>query len=474
MTKNHTPAISMAIAKALANEREPITTDEQVRRLTTRKKPYKVFLGRGLYIYVSPSGAKSFRFNYKRQDGAAQTHTLGQFGKLTLQMAQRLFEQARDALDHGHCIRTQQTEARTRARATLADAYRHWFPIFSTRVCADYAARTKRLMESDDLEPLMVKPFGALDFRAVRKFCQGLEVTRSPSGAREAAHALDQIFEHAREEGFYTGDNPAHRVASKLSPYAGQHWEALQLEHVPQYFADIAGLVHGSATHPETLLALRLLPHLTLRPSILRHAQWSWINWDQATLLVPPFTQGTKQRTTERRADSRGKAYAPYRVPLSRQVVSLLRELLSLTGERRYLFANHKHRGQGERPVSEGGWLMALRRMGWDGKTDARPAVTCHGFRALFATSAYSRYIITRVEEHALEFQQDHKLSEGVRAHYTRDRDGSHRGLLLPQRAALMQWWSDELDAVCAAGPGAPLPQSRAESAAAFMARSAA
>jgi integrase len=470
MTKNHTPAITRAIAKALATARADITTDEQVRDLPTRTKPYKAFLGRGLYVYVAPSGTKSFRFNYQGPRGAA-THTIGKFGKYTLAMALAAFERAREALTQGECIRAQQTDARTRARSTVADAFNKWFPVFSTRVCAAYAARTRRLMESDDLTPLMARPLAALDFRAVRKFLQALEVKRSASGAREAAHALDQIFEHAREEGLLTGENPAHRVAAKLTALPNEHWEALQLEQVPLYYQDVATLARGSATHPETLLALRMLPYLTLRPSVLRNAQWSWVSWDTATLVVPAFAQGTKQRTTERRVDHRGKHYAPYRVPLSRQVLAMLRVLQPLTGSGKYLFPNHKGRKHAERPVSVGAWLTRIRAMGWNGSTDERPAVTVHGFRALFATAAYSRYVITRVDEHALEFQQDHKLTDGVRKHYTRDAAGSHRGLLLPQRAALMQWWADELDAVLAAGVGAQLPESRADRAAAFASR---
>jgi hypothetical protein len=106
--------------------------------------------------------------------------------------------------------------------------------------------------------------------------------------------------------------------------------------------------------------------------------------------------------------------------------------------------------------------------MGWDGSTPERGAITVHGFRALFATTAYTRYIVTRAEEHALEFQQDHKLTEGVRANYTRDRDGSHRGLLLAERARLMQWWADEIDTILAIGDPAKLPASRVDMAAAF------
>jgi hypothetical protein len=111
---------------------------------------------------------------------------------------------------------------------------------------------------------------------------------------------------------------------------------------------------------------------------------------------------------------------------------------------------------------------MALRRLGWDGSTETRPAITVHGFRALFATSATERYCITVKDEHALEFQQDHKLTGGVRANYTRDPDGSHRRLCMPARVAILQWWADEIDTVIAC-KGGPLPVSRVDRAAAFV-----
>ena len=60
----------------------PCLTDQDIRALETRHKPWRNFLGRGLFVFVSPTGAKSFRFNYRNAAGVAKTHTLGKFGKL--------------------------------------------------------------------------------------------------------------------------------------------------------------------------------------------------------------------------------------------------------------------------------------------------------------------------------------------------------------------------------------------------------
>lgn len=451
----------------------PCTTDQDVRNLETRTKPWRNFLGRGLYVFVAPTGTKSFRFAYINAAGVGKTHTLGLFGKITLAQAWALFEQAQSDLATGADIRKTQLTKRAAANATLADAFRMWFPIFSMRVGHAYGRRTERVMMAEELKPLMREKMNALDKPTVLKFCRALEITRSGSFAREVAHALEKIYDHAISEGPYAGGNPAHKITERLTPRDSQHWEALQLEQLPRYFADVTDAAQTRRAKPLTTFALRLAPYLTLRQSILRTARWDWIKWDDkhgATMIVPAFTEGTKQRTTEKRNDGRGKAYANYRVPLARQVVAILRELQAITEHTGFLFPGYMGRGHTDfHPVSDSVWLQSLRRMGWDGSTEDRPAITVHGFRSLFATTAYTRYVITRVDEHALEFQQDHKLTEGVRKNYTRDAQGSHRGLLLAERARLMQWWADEIDAVLHVGDVAQLPQSRVEMASAFM-----
>jgi len=455
-----------------ARKSVPCTTDQDIRALETRHKPWRNFLGRGLFVYVAPTGTKSFRFNYTNAAGVGKTHTLGKFGKLTLAQAWAAFEVAQSQLAQGQCIRKAQLRTRAANSATLAQEFLLWFPVFALRVSAPYAQRAHAILTSRDLQPLMREKLNALDMPAVLQFCRGLEITRSVSFAREIAQALEKLYEYARAEGHYRGENPAHRVAEKLTPRDSQHWEALQLDQLPLYFADVAGMRAVRQGERATQLALRMLPYLTLRSSILRTARWDWIQWEGAhgaMMIVPAFTEGTKQRTTEKRADARGKAYAPYRVPLSSTVVKLLCELQAVTGHTPLLFPGFMGRGHTEfHPISEGTWLQRLRALGWDGSTPERGAITVHGFRALFATTAYTRYIVTRAEEHALEFQQDHKLTEGVRAHYTRDKDGSHRGLLLAERARLLQWWAEEIDTVLKAGNAAQLPASRVDMAAAF------
>jgi integrase len=483
MTTNQTADVQTAVQNALAaatkaprRERARVSTDEEIRQLRTELKGYKTFttLVPALHVFTSPTGYKSFRFDYQTAQGVNKTHTLGGFGKLTLAMAVAGYEKARAQLMAGECPRAAQLIQRAATLTTVADEFAAWFPRYSTTVGDAYATRTRQLMESAEMKPMAARRLTSVERHEVLAFAQACEVTRSGSFAREAVRLLEKLFQNALLHGRCKGANPADGVVENLTQRDSQPWEALQLDQLPLFFADVDDANRAQKKKLQTLLALQLLPYMTVRPSVLRNSEWSWISWDGpngAMLNVPAFVEGTKQRRTEQRADKRGKSYAAYHVPLSRQVVAILRKLQAETGAGRFLFPGYKGRGHtAERPISEGRWLNAMRKMGWDGTTAERGAITVHGFRSLFATAAYTRYVVTRVEEHALEFQQDHKLTDGVRAHYTRDKNGSHRGLLLPQRAALLQWWADEVDAV-RAGTAAADDQTRAAIAAAFASR---
>lgn len=480
MTTNQTAEIQTAVQTALGRatkaprrERARVSTDEEIRMLGTELKGYKTFttLVPALHVFTSPTGHKSFRFDYQTAQGVNKTHTLGAFGKLTLAMAVGGYERARAQLMAGECPRAAQLKTRASKLSTLADEFADWFPNYATTVSVPYATRTRAVMQSRRMDELRTSRLSSLDMPTVLQFAKRCEVAQSKGYAREVVHLIDKLFEHARAAGRHTGDNPAKGVVDRLTRRDSQPFHALQLEQLPLYFSDLDAANKAKRVKLQTVLALRILPYITVRPSVLRNAEWSWINWETAMLTVPAFVEGTKQRVTEKRADKRGKAYADYLVPLSRQVVALLRQLQLETGAGRFLFPGYKGRGNAaERPVSEGRWLNCLRKLGYTGADDARGPVTIHGFRALFATSAKGRYCVTEVEKHALEFQQDHKLTEGVMANYNHDKRGSHRGLLVPQRVALLQWWANEIDAVLNhTGPGLPL--SRADAAAAFVTR---
>ncbi|MGH7813359.1 MAG: tyrosine-type recombinase/integrase [Candidatus Binataceae bacterium] len=168
--------------------------------------------------------------------------------------------------------------------------------------------------------------------------------------------------------------------------------------------------------------ALRLAPLVFVRPGELRAAEWSEFDLDGATWRIPP---------------ERMKMRREHIVPLSRQAVSILRELHPLTGSGRYVFPSARTT---LRPMSEVAVLAALRRMGY-----SRDEQTGHGFRTIASTMLNE----LGFPADAIERQLAHGEPNAVC-------DAYNRAEHLVARRAMMQQWSDYLDNLATGATGRP------------------
>jgi integrase len=159
--------------------------------------------------------------------------------------------------------------------------------------------------------------------------------------------------------------------------------------------------------------ALRLLPHVFVRPGELRFAEWAEIDLDEAVWTIPAH------KTKMRRAHS---------VPLSRQSLAILRSIKHDADYSGFLFPS---RTSADRPMSENTINAALRRMGY-----AQDQMTGHGFRAMAATLLNEMGLW---HADAIERQLAHCDNNAVRRAYT-------RGEYWDERVRMMQHWSDHLD----------------------------
>lgn len=93
--------------------------------------------------------------------------------------------------------------------------------------------------------------------------------------------------------------------------------------------------------------ALGILPPVFTRVGELRGMTWAEIDFDSATWRIP---------------GERMKMKIGHIVPLSQQVIGILREIQPLTGEGRLVFPSERTT---ERPISENSLKAALRRLGY-------------------------------------------------------------------------------------------------------------
>ncbi|MNN44903.1 Prophage CP4-57 integrase [compost metagenome] len=161
-------------------------------------------------------------------------------------------------------------------------------------------------------------------------------------------------------------------------------------------------------------IGLQLLTMLACRPSELREASWEEFDLDAGLWLIPA------ERMKRRRE---------HLVPLPRQAAELLLELHNITGSYPLLFPG---RSDTTKPRSNTVFLMALRRLGYEGRQ------TGHGFRHLASTILNENGF----DSQHVEAQLSH-VKEGVRGVYD-------KSTYLEQRKVMMQWYADHLDTLAA------------------------
>ncbi len=159
--------------------------------------------------------------------------------------------------------------------------------------------------------------------------------------------------------------------------------------------------------------ALKLAPLFFVRPGELRKAEWQQFDLEKGEWRY--FVTKTKSE---------------HLVPLSSQAVAILQELHPLTSTRKFVFPGRDP----QKPMSETAINAALRRMGYDTKTE----ITGHGFRAMARTILHQEL---GIKPEVIEHQLAHRVPDALGTAYNRTK-------FLIERRKMMQAWADYLDAL--------------------------
>jgi integrase len=386
-------------------------TTVQIRSLKPAARSFKVPDADGLFLIVQPSGALLWRFRYKVL-GHERKLSLGSFPELSLQQARK---------------------KRDEARAQLVDGIDPVEEKRQRRIAAELAARTTfGLVAEEYIQKMEREGRSPATIKKARWFLELLDgITKRPI-ASVTPHELLDVLKRVERRGHHetalrlrsfagrvfrygfatlrTEKNPADILRGALTVPKVKHHAAI-IE--PKKVGELLRAIEDYQGRPETLHALRIAPHVFLRPGELRQAQRSEIDFADKVWRVPAERMKMKQ---------------PHAVPLSRQVLFILRDLRSLARTSEYLFpALHTTK----RPLSGNTLNVALRRLGFE-----HDEMTSHGFRAMASTLLNESGLW---HPDAMERALAHGKKDRVRAAY-------HRGAHWEERVRMAQWWSDYLD----------------------------
>lgn len=410
-------------------------SDTQIRATKAGEKPVRLYDERGLYLEVTTTGGRWWRFKY-RFAGKEKLLSMGTYPDTPLKAARDKRDRARALLEEG----VDPSEARRAEKASRSEVVvngfeavaREWHAtIHLGQVSAGHAARTLIRLEQDVFPWLGGLPVGEIKAPQLLQAMRRIEARGAIETAHRALQACGQVFRYAIATGRAERD-PAPDLRGALKPVLVQHMAAIT---DPKRVGELLRAIESYKGMPITRAALELAPLVFVRPGELRKAEWIEFDLDAAEWRIPAARM---KRTKQEKLS--GTAHV---VPLSRQALTILTELQPLTGHGRYLFPSPR---TGERPMSDNGVLSALRRMGFPSDE-----MTGHGFRAMARTLLAERL---NVDEAVIEAQLAHAVKDSLGRAYNRTE-------FLDQRRRMLQTWADYLDKLRTGAEIIPIKRNR-------------
>jgi integrase len=383
-----------------------------IKAAKSRDKAYKLSDGDGLYLLVTPAGARYWRMNY-RHGGRQKTLAFGVWPETGLAEARAERDAARKVLARGddpaERIKLDRIAATVAASNSFKAVADDW--LLKVEKEGRSAVTMKKLRWLLDFINVSIgkRPIASISAHELLEMLRKMEGKGRYETAKRLRSTCSQVFRYAiataRAERDVAADlrgalivpKPVHRAAITTPKPAGELLRAIE----------------SFEGHPNTLAALRLLPHVFVRPGELRFAEWADFDLEKAVWTIPAHK--TKMRRT-------------HSIPLSLQVLKIIASIEHDAEYSSYLFPSLR---SVERPMSENTINAALRRMGY-----AQDEMTGHGFRAMAATLLNEMGLW---HADAIERQLAHCDNNAVRRAYT-------RGEYWDERVRMMQHWSDHLD----------------------------
>lgn len=377
-----------------------------------KEKPYKLADGGGLHLLVTTNGQRYWRLNY-RFDGKYRTLALGVYPDVGLADARAKRDAARKTLASGEDPSERQKHDAREAKARSADTFKaiaeEWLTRNEAQGRSASTMKKLRWLLSFAYPTLGDRPITQISAPEILEVLRKVEIRGRHETAVRLRGTFGTVFRYAIATGRAQRDVSFDLRGALISPTT-KHRSALLR---PKEVGGLLQAIQAYEGQPTVHVALALAPHLFVRPGELRMAEWKEFDLAGAVWIIPAHK--TKMRRE-------------HKVPLSRQVVAALSNLIPLSGDTRFLFPGIRSK---DRPISDNTLNAALRRMGYD-----KNQMTAHGFRATASTLLNET---GKWNPDAIERQLGHVDGNEIRRAYA-------RGEYWLERVRMMQAWSNYLD----------------------------
>lgn len=357
--------------------------------------------GRGLFLYVKPSGARSWVLRYQMQ-GRRRDLGLGAYPDVSLAMARGRATEARRLIAEGEDPIAKKHQAKPKtfkdAALELIESKR---PGWKNAKHAAQWSSTLAAYTYPKIGRLQVAKVQTADVMA----CLTPIWSEKPETANRVRQRIEAVLDYASALGIRTGDNPA-RWRGHLDNLLPKPNKVRAVKHHPALpHASIADFMEALGNREGVAARALAFTILTAaRSGETRLATWAEIDLDARVWTIPAY---------------RMKAEKEHRVPLTDAAIALL-------GPRRddeaLVFESEAKVGK---PISNMSMTSVLRRMDHND-------ITVHGFRSTFRDWAGET---TGFPREVIEAALAHGIKDKAEAAYARSD-------LFEKRRKLMEAWA--------------------------------
>jgi len=384
-------------------------TDAQVRGAKPRDRPYKLADGGGLHLLVMPSGARHWRYRYEIR-GVENTFAIGAYPAIGLLKAREERDSAKKCVSEGKHPAQVRSGRRTAAiasgRNTFQAIAQEWIDKHRKKWSSYYLGQVEAVLGSDVFPVIGKLPIKEVTAHQLLSIVMAVSDREATTVAVLIRQWCSAIFRYAiatlRAEIDHAAALKGAIIRNKV-----KHKTPLK----PGQVSELVEKLENCGGTRDVRTAIKLLLYTFVRPGELRGARWEEFDLDRGEWRIPA---------------ERIKMREPHFVPLSTQVVALLKERQALSRDLPHLFPNQRNDSGIMSPTTLNRFLE---RMGYGGKFSA------HGFRATAST------ILNEMgyRDDLIERQLAHKERNKVRASY-------NQASYLVERKKMMQDWADFVD----------------------------
>lgn len=393
--------------------------DLKIKNLKPRKKPYKTSDGNGLYLFIMPSGGKSWRYSYKLKIDIDTykhgTFVYGTYPNISLIEARnthicirKLVSQSIDPNQHK---KEQERLEFQNQPTTFEEISKDWLNKKGYEVKPGTLEGIKKRLKKDVYPEIGNIPLNKLCPSDILGMLKKLENRGAYSMIYRSRQYCSQILRfavaHGKVERDFTSD-----IRDAFPARSVQHQPAFQPYEIPEF---LDALIYNEARlFSQTRLALKMLMLTFVRPIELASAKWSEIDFESNLWIIP----ATKM-----------KMKLDHIVPLSHQTLKILEVMQQRTGKCEYVFVKQR---KPKEHMSRDTLSNAVRSLGFQGRH------TAHGFRALARTTIREKL---KWDSEVIERQLAHTPNTSLGRTYDRTQ-------FIDERIVMMQEWADYLDEV--------------------------